>query len=302
MMICARVGVALALLSASAGCGDHQMAATPPPADMTMLPPPPNFKPCGHAHNDYVHTRPLLDALDANMCSVEADVWLTNGALLVAHTQAETDPAKTLRSLYLDPLRDRASAHAGKILDDRDDFTLLIDVKSEAETTWTEIAAELEAYPDLLTVWNDGHETRGAVTVVISGNAARTTIVGSTMRRAALDGNIVMDLSGADASVRAPLVSGCWLSVECSNGLNLTWDGTGTIPATDAATLQADASAAHANGQHFRTWGLSGANDIPITNVSSADTPAVWGAQLAAGVDRINVDDLTGFQQFLAAQ
>jgi len=297
----ARVGVALGLLGGIVGCGDHTMEGMPA-ADMTMLPPPPNFKPCGHAHNDYVHTRPLLDALDNDMCSVEADVWLTGGELLVAHAQAETDPGKTLRSLYLDPLRDRASAHGGKILDDRDDFMLLIDVKSEAETTWAEIAAELAPYSDLLTVWNDGHETRGAVTVVISGNAARTTILGSTMRLAALDGVVGMDLSGADASARAPLVSGCWFAFECANGLNLSWDGTGSIPAADTATLQADASAAHGNGQHFRTWGLSGANDIPVANVSSADTPAVWSAQIAAGVDRINVDDLTGFEQFIDSQ
>jgi glycerophosphoryl diester phosphodiesterase len=299
MTVGSRSAVALGLLFAVAGCADHETQQTPP-ADMTMLPPPPNFKPCGHAHNDYVHTRPLLDALDAAMCSVEADVWLTNGELLVAHSQAETVPGTTLRSLYLDPLKERASMHGGKILDDRDDFTLLIDVKSEAETTWAEISAELADYSDLLTAWNDGHETRGAVTVVVSGNAARTTIANATMRYAALDGLVGMDLSGDGVNARAPLVSGCWFAFECPNGLNLSWDGTGTIPAADAATLQADASAAHANGQHFRTWGLSGATDIPVNNVSSADTPAVWAAQIAAGVDRINVDDLTGFEQFIS--
>ena len=33
-----------------------------------------------HAHNDYEHPRPLLDALDHGFCSVEADVFLTDGA------------------------------------------------------------------------------------------------------------------------------------------------------------------------------------------------------------------------------
>jgi len=27
-----------------------------------------------HAHNDYLHARPLLDALDHGFCSVEADI------------------------------------------------------------------------------------------------------------------------------------------------------------------------------------------------------------------------------------
>ena len=34
-----------------------------------------------HAHNDYQHKRPLLDALDHDFCSVEADVYRTKIAL-----------------------------------------------------------------------------------------------------------------------------------------------------------------------------------------------------------------------------
>ena len=57
-----------------------------------------------HAHNDYEHPRPLLDALDHGFTSVEADVFLVDGQLLVAHDPADLDPARTLESLYLDPL------------------------------------------------------------------------------------------------------------------------------------------------------------------------------------------------------
>ena len=32
-----------------------------------------------HAHNDYYHKRPLLDALDQGFCSVEADVFFAQG-------------------------------------------------------------------------------------------------------------------------------------------------------------------------------------------------------------------------------
>src|SRR4051812_12734941 len=32
-----------------------------------------------HAHNDYEHEHPLLDALEAGFASVEADVWLVDG-------------------------------------------------------------------------------------------------------------------------------------------------------------------------------------------------------------------------------
>jgi hypothetical protein len=61
--------------------------------------------PCGHAHNDYEHERPLHEALELGFCSVEADVHLVAGSLLVAHDLGDTDPERTLQSLYLGPLR-----------------------------------------------------------------------------------------------------------------------------------------------------------------------------------------------------
>ena len=61
-----------------------------------------------HAHNDYEHTHPLFDALDHGFASVEADIHLVDGQLLVAHSRSEVNPERTLQALYLDPLRARA--------------------------------------------------------------------------------------------------------------------------------------------------------------------------------------------------
>ena len=60
-----------------------------------------------HAHNDYEHDRPLLDALDHGFTSVEADIYLVDGALLVAHNRRDVKPERTLEKLYLDPLQER---------------------------------------------------------------------------------------------------------------------------------------------------------------------------------------------------
>jgi len=68
-----------------------------------------------HAHDDYEHKRPLFDALECGFCSVEADVWLVKGQLLVAHVPVQWNTERTLEKLYLDPLRDRAKAGRGKI-------------------------------------------------------------------------------------------------------------------------------------------------------------------------------------------
>ena len=45
--------------------------------------------PRAHAHNDYYHRRPLLDALDQGFCSVEADIYLVEDRLLVGHLPME---------------------------------------------------------------------------------------------------------------------------------------------------------------------------------------------------------------------
>jgi hypothetical protein len=53
-------------------------AAAPPVAPIVPLA-------NAHAHNDYEHKRPLFDALDNGFTSVEADVFLVDGKLLVGH-------------------------------------------------------------------------------------------------------------------------------------------------------------------------------------------------------------------------
>src|SRR5215831_8197157 len=68
-----------------------------------------------HAHNDYEHKRPLFDALEHGFCSVEADIYLVDGKLLVAHNPWQVKPNLTLQSLYLDPLRERVKKNGGRV-------------------------------------------------------------------------------------------------------------------------------------------------------------------------------------------
>src|SRR5947207_10532669 len=89
-----------------------------------------------HAHNDYEQKRPLFDALERGFCSIEADVWLVDGRLLVAHDRKNARPERTLEALYLDPLRERILQNGGRVYRDGPTVTLLIDVKSDATNTY----------------------------------------------------------------------------------------------------------------------------------------------------------------------
>src|SRR6185369_7469431 len=105
-----------------------------------------------HAHNDYEHSRPLLDALDHGFCSVEADIWLTPEGLLIGHDKKDLKPGRTLESLYLEPLRERVKANGGRVYENGPAFYLLIDSKTEADSTYVALDKVLGKYADILSV------------------------------------------------------------------------------------------------------------------------------------------------------
>ena len=88
-----------------------------------------------HAHNDYVHKRPLFNALDDGFCSVEADIYLVDGQLLVAHVRSQVKPERTLQALYLDPLSERVKKNGGHVYPAGPEFTLLVEIKADWRTT-----------------------------------------------------------------------------------------------------------------------------------------------------------------------
>lgn len=233
-----------------------------------------------HAHNDYEHTRPLLDALDQGFCSVEADIYLIGGELLVAHDRKDVRPGRTLQSLYLDPLRERVRANGGKVYRDGTPFHLLIDVKTGAEDTYRALDRVLTQYADLLSATRDGKHEAKAVTVVLSGNRAKELIAKQTVRYVGIDGRPEDLRSGAPADLM-PWVSGNW-------ALSFRWQGSGPMPEAERAKLREVVRKAHARGRLVRFW-------------ATPEKEAVWRELRAAGVDLINTDKLAELRAFLTA-
>ncbi len=231
-----------------------------------------------HAHNDYLHDRPLHDALQHGFCSVEADVFLVEGELLVAHTRAELDPSRTLEKLYLEPLRRRVQSNGGRVHQDGPVFTLLIDIKSDGEATYDAVNDLLSTYKDIFSYVDDGNVHSNAVWAVISGNRAKDRIAASSPRFAGIDGRLT-DLSSDQPAHLIPMISDNWRS-------HFGWRGDGSIPAQDREKLERIVDAAHAMNRTVRFW-------------ATPDIPPVWDALNQAGVDLINTDDLSGLQQFL---
>ncbi|MEU3601426.1 phosphatidylinositol-specific phospholipase C/glycerophosphodiester phosphodiesterase family protein [Streptomyces sp. NPDC006798] len=238
-----------------------------------------------HAHNDYLHPRPLHDALAHGFTSAEADVFLVDGELLVAHTPAELDPARTLRSLYLDPLAERIRAHHGTVFPGhRRPFQLLIDIKHDGAACYRALDRLLRTYHPMFSRWSHGRVRPGPVTAVISGDrAARGPMAAQRRRHAFYDGRLD-DLGTTAPASFAPLISANWT-------LAFDWRGTGPFPAAERARLRALVDTAHREGRRIRFWATP---DEP-----GPARDALWTALADLGVDHINTDDLPGLERFL---
>ena len=250
------------------------------PVAVADLPEAPKTRPLSqaHAHNDYLHERPLLDALDHGFTSVEADVFLVDGQLLVAHERSQLDPHRTLRRLYLDPLKRLAQQHGGRIWPDGPTLTLLVDIKADGEAAYRALDQLLAEYDDIVSSVRDGVSQTKAVTVVVSGDRAWKTIAGEQSRRVGLDGRL-SDLD-ADLPVHLlPLISDNWTN-------HFRWRGEGPLSDAERAKLRDIVERAHRKGRRVRFW-------------ATPDMPAVWRELAAADVDLINTDDLAGLERFL---
>ena len=237
--------------------------------------------PQAHAHNDYEHARPLLDALDRGFCSVEADIWLTPEGLLIGHDRKDLKPGRTLEALYLDPLRERVKVNGGRVYGGGPMFYLLIDVKTEAEATYAALDKVLAKYADILTATRDGKVESKAVAAILSGNRAFDLIAKQPQRYVGIDGR-PENLDSNPSAELYPWISANWT-------LLFKWKGEGAMPEVERAKLREMVQRTHDQGRKVRFW-------------ATAEKETIWNELRDAGVDYINTDKLDELQRFLLAQ
>ncbi|MEW4452718.1 phosphatidylinositol-specific phospholipase C/glycerophosphodiester phosphodiesterase family protein [Bremerella sp. JC817] len=233
--------------------------------------------PQAHAHNDYYHKRPLLDALDQGFCNVEADIYLVQGQLLVGHERWELRTNRSLTSLYLDPLKERIEANGGHVYETPKPFILMIDIKTNGEEVYAALEKLLAQY-DFISVTEDGKHQEKAVTVVISGDRPKKAVAEANPRRVGLDGRL-SDLNANWPAELMPVISDKW-------GSHFKWKGQGPMPDAEQAKLKEIVEKTHAKGRQLRFWG-------------TPEDPKFWAMLQSAGVDLIGTDDLEKLSEFL---
>ncbi len=262
---CTLVLLSLVCASLNAQATDQTSASTTPLAN-------------AHAHNDYEHDRPLLDALDHGFTSIEADVFLVEGQLLVAHNLRDVSKERTLEKLYLQPLQERATANDGRVYKDGPTITLLVDIKTNGAAAWAALDKLLAQYDSLISVTQGADYIEKAVTVIISGDRPMQEIEDSKPRRAGIDGRVA-DLDSEKSAALLPLISDNWT-------VHFRYRGVGSMPDAEREKLHDMVERAHAKGRRIRFW-------------ATPENSVLWQELKDAGVDLIGTDELEQLSKFL---
>jgi len=231
-----------------------------------------------HSHNDYKHKQPLSDALSCKFKSIEADVFLVSGQLLVSHTHPLFKRRK-LEELYLKPLLDSCNKYNGKVYADcKESLILLIDIKSDAEKTYSELKIIFGKYKSVLSSYENGIMMERGVTIILSGNKPYELLQHDSMRYAFIDQNLL--------SIQQEKNNSIYLMASTKYSNITHWKGSGELPIAEKEKLNILVNNAHRQGKTVRLW-------------ATPENKKVWQALLDCGVDLINTDDLKTLSDFL---
>jgi len=222
-------------------------------------------KTSGHSHNDYKQAYPFSLAYNAAMESIEADVFLLNDTLYVAHEKKEIAPSRTLDSLYLRPLATLYKQNGNHPFADKTKkLQLVIDIKENYQQTIPAIIKRLAAYQ---AIFNTSLNP-DAVKVVLSGDLPNPEEFDNYPAHIYFDGR--PNINYGNALSRVAMIS------QDIKKYSL-WNGEGTPNPHDKEILIKVVKAAHELGKPFRFW-------------ATHDSPNTWLELEKIGVDWINTD------------
>ena len=239
-----------------------------------------------HSHNDYEHERPLFNALESNFKSIEADVFSVGDSLFVAHNFEDIKSGRTLRKLYLEPLRNQISKNNGSVYANGEEVVLFIDIKDDGLRTYKLLHNILLEYKNEVSVFENGIKKEKAILVVVSGNRTLEYMQAQTIRYAGFDGRME-DLDSNISTNLMPVLSDNWAKY-------FKWNGIEEMPIDEKQKLHELATKAKDNGYILRFWNTP--------NRTSMQRNKVWTVLNDADVGLIGADNLKELQQFFTSQ
>jgi alkaline phosphatase len=208
-----------------------------------------------HSHNDYLQKKPFWDAYLAGAKSIEADVFLVNDTLWVAHESNEISKDKTFEKMYLQPLNKIVS------LKNRQELQILIDLKTDYKVTLDKLIDLLKKYPKLLI-------KNANIRFVVSGNRPPLGLYSEYPEYIYFDHQSLADLVAGNKKIA--LVSFSFASIS-------KWNGIEKLSDLEAIRLLNTITKVHSLGYKIRFW-------------ASPDTELAWKTLSNMSLDYINTD------------
>ena len=237
----------------------------------------------GHAHNDYMHTRPLFEALDSKFMSIEIDVFLHNNDLKVAHVGVGLDKKQGIEEEYLKPIQKIINENGGQVYKDyKGPVIFMIDLKTGGQDTYDKLKEILAKYQDILTVYShDSIIKQGPIQILLSGNKPFAQVAKEQTCFTTIDADI--------KSIKESKYDNIITRYSDPWGIYFTWTGKGSMPADEKAKLDDLVAQVHKKGKQIRFYG-------------APDNLAVWKTLLDAHVDWINTDKLKEYNHFYTVE
>lgn len=224
-----------------------------------------------HSHNDYLQRFPFSSAYAAGFGSMEADVFLFHDSLFVGHVEKDIQLGRTLQVLYLDSIGFYLKKNKGATYRQKSKrLQLLIDIKSEPNSTLAALIAVLEKNPELIHAQN--------LSIVITGNRPPLSTWDDYPDFIYFDGEIGKEYEPA-LMPKIALLSG--------NLADFTsWKGRSPIDSASLERLDHLIGTAHFYGKRVRFW-------------NAPDFTDAWSALIKMKVDWINTDHIAELVEFL---
>jgi alkaline phosphatase len=224
-----------------------------------------------HSHNDYEQPNPFYQAWQNGFGSIEADIFLHDGKLLVAHEVRELISNRSLDSLYLKPLQAAIENNKGYPYADKNkQLQLLIDVKSDSVATLNKLIEVLNNYPAIINC--------SKIKITISGNRPAPENFVDYPSYIYFDGVARKDYS-AKALSKIVMLSDNFRNYSA-------WKGSDTLDEKDRQRLTDVVQKVHALKKKIRFWNAP-------DNINS------WQNFMRLQVDYINTDHIKELATFL---
>jgi alkaline phosphatase len=222
-----------------------------------------------HSHNDYEQKQPFSAAYNLGFDSIEADLYLKDGELCVAHNLKDISAERTLRKLYIEPLLAKIKENGGYPYPNKKPLHLLLDLKTQGKEIMQVLDIQLKPYKKELS----------HVIISISGDMPKPEEFKNYDKMFSFDGRRNLTYS-KKAFKRIYIVSASAID------FGKYWAGKQALPQEVADKISVFVKEMHAKNKKVRLWG-------------TPNTTLCYETLKALQVDVIGTDDLPLLRNFI---